>query len=276
MTIQKLHDYRKVPFFAHALFVSLICFTIHNARAHETWLLPGSFRIVANETVRFDLTSGMEFPLNDTAIKAERVERARYRLNNKWSNAITTSPSESSLVLEAKPESPGVATVAVELKPKEIELSDALVEEYFEEIDASQGIRSAWDKLKGNMPWKELYSKHAKTFIAVGNVGNDTSWNSPAGLKLELVPQSDPFGLKAGSEFEVILLRDGKPLADFPVGLILESQTERVFAKTNDRGMARFKLSKAGKALLCTVDLRLKTDNTWESDFSTLTFHVAN
>ncbi len=276
MTIQMLHDYRKVPFFAHTLFVSLFCFSIHNALAHETWLLPNSFRIVANETVRFDLTSGMEFPLNDTAIKAERIERARYRLNDKWSSAITTSPSESSLVLEAKPASSGIATVAVELKPKEIELSDALVEEYFEEIDASQEIRNAWGKLKGKKPWKELYSKHAKTFIAVGDVGNETSWKSPAGLKLELVPQSNPFGLSGDTEFEVMLLRDGKPLANFPVGLIMESQTERVFAKTNDRGMARFKLSKAGKALLCTVDLRLKTDNTWESDFSTLTFHVAN
>jgi uncharacterized GH25 family protein len=274
MLNQKFREVHIVNQFVYALSVGLLCINNHDAQAHETWLLPSSFRIAANETVRFDLTSGMDFPSNDTAIKAERVERARYRLNDKWSNAMTNSPSESSLVLEARPQQNGIATVTVELKPKEIDLSDALVEEYFQEIAASDEIRKAWNQIKGKKPWKEIYSKHAKSFIAIGNVSHDKSWKLASGLKLDLVPQVNPFDAKVGSEFEVTLLRDGKPLPNFSIGLILESQPDRIFAKTNEQGIARFKLSKPGRALLCTVDLRLKSDDTWESDFSTLTFAV--
>ena len=92
-----------------------------------------------------------------------------------------------------------MATVWLDLKPKDITLDDGQVAEYLDEIGATDELRSEWAVRKGRVPWKETYTKHAKSFVAVrGGDGDDRSWAEGVGSALEIVPATSPFAVEVG------------------------------------------------------------------------------
>ncbi len=102
----------------------LVATLVASALAHETWMMPSVFSAKIGEDVRFDLSSGMAFPRQESAIKAERVATAAYRLGQDVVEFKSLKTAGTSLVLrQAFPKS-GVATVRLDLKPKDIELTD--------------------------------------------------------------------------------------------------------------------------------------------------------
>lgn len=244
------------------------------ASAHETWVLPRKFQIEPNEIVKLDLTSGMKYPENDTPIKPERIESARMRLGQKWSEKLAVSADTESLIVEAAPEQNGIATIVIELKPKDIELTDDVVTEYFEEINAAPEVRKQWNNDQGNFPWKEVYTKNAKTLFAVGEIGNDESWKQPTGTSFELVPISNPFQFKAGDTFEIQLQANNKPVPSFPIGLISEGASNRTFATTDKLGVAKFQIDSASKILFYAVILQYQGKGNWKSNFATISLQI--
>ena len=253
-----------------ALFVSIA------ASAHETWLQPSTHAAAARKAVRFELTSGMDFPKPESAIEPDRVAVARYR--NAGSSEALTAPKRGpkALTWSHAFDKPGLATVWVDLQPKSIQLSRDKVDEYLDEINASPRVRATWKALPMGTQWSESYTKHAKTFVRIGDAGSDDSWKVPVGSNLEIIPLSDPTQLKVGDTFKVSLLRSGFPLPRTSVGLMIDGGTQRVFAATSDTGVASFALDRAGSALIYAVDLRAGPGrSSWESDFATLTFDVA-
>jgi len=244
-----------------------------SALAHETWMMPSVFSAKVGEVVRFDVSSGLAFPRLESAIKAERVATAAYRLGQDVAEMKSLTTTGTSLVLRQAFPKGGVATVRMDLKPKDIEQTDDEVAEYLDEIDATADIRSIWAGQKGRVPWKELYTKHAKTFVAVGQAPPDRSWAIGVGAELELVPTTSPFTIEAGHEFTVELQANSKPLPNLPVGLLMEGASNRVFRTTNADGRATFPIATTGRAMLFAVRLRLANDGrSWRSDFCTMTF----
>jgi cobalt/nickel transport protein len=51
------------------------------------------------------------------------------------------------------------------------------------------------------------------TKTVVGALGADEGWDAPAGLKIEIMPLTRPYGLYAGNSFTAKVLAKGKPLA---------------------------------------------------------------
>ena len=173
------------------------------AHAHETWLVPSTFVAKVGETLRIDLTSGMAFPRLESPIAADRVASATCRLGKNPVEVRSLEAAETSLVLRHTFSHNGVASIWVDLKPRNIELDDGEVAEYLDEVDASAEVRRLWAEQKGKVGWKETYTKHAKTFVAVGDIGGDSSWKVPAGTTLELVPESDPFRIAVGDDIVI-------------------------------------------------------------------------
>jgi cobalt/nickel transport protein len=48
--------------------------------------------------------------------------------------------------------------------------------------------------------------------VVIGALGLEDGWDRPAGLPVEIVPLSRPYGLWAGNVFQGTVLRDGKPV----------------------------------------------------------------
>jgi len=243
--------------------------------AHDTWLVPRVPTVQPGVDTSLVLTSGMSFPKIDTSINPDRVDVARCRLNDKVEELSERTTQPHALSLGVKFKDSGIATCWAELKPRQLELTPSQVEEYFKEIDATPAVRQAWGVMTGPKRWREVYVKHAKTFIAAGSK-KDNSWSEPVGMSLEIVPESDPTSLRASDDLVVRVVKDGRPFKDFRVGIVFEGNKDISFQTTDDNGRAKFRLERAGKYLLRATDLRQSTkpDLEWESDFTTLTIQT--
>ena len=246
------------------------------AFAHDTWLQPRRSSVLPGTIAQLDLTSGDKFPTPEFALKPERVATARARLDGKTSDLSAPAPEKKSVEFRVALSNPGVAAIWLSLAPQPIQLKGGEVKHYLDEIDAPAAIRQAWASAKGSRQWREVYSKHAKTFVRVGQPKADNSWNQPVGLPLEIVPEKDPTSLRAGDEFPVRVLKNGAPLADFSLGIVREGSSLRSFQKTDAKGHVAFKVGRSGRWLLRGTELRNSTKpaTEWESDFTTLTFDV--
>lgn len=245
------------------------------AHGHDTWLIPDLFAVAPKAMVTLDLTSGMAFPALDVGPKRERVESAKCRLAGQIFDISDISAGPKSLVFKAELPTPGIAALWVKLPPKSIELKPAEVQEYVDEIDAPASIRKQWSEMKPQR-WREIYTKHPKTFVRVGEPAADRSWAEPVGMALEIVPETDPTVLREGDELGVRVLKNGAPHAGFSLNAVAAGETKGETRKTDSSGRVVFRLNKSGPWLLRGTDVRKSTkpDADWESDFATLTLEV--
>ncbi|MBA2269266.1 MAG: DUF4198 domain-containing protein [Chthoniobacterales bacterium] len=243
--------------------------------AHDTWLSPSTYAAPVGQTVTFELTSGMEFPALDAAIKPERVAEAGFRLRGEEGELKEFNSGEHALRTERAFAQEGVATVWLQLSPKDIELTDDDVAHYLEEVRASEEVQRAWAAQKGSAKWKELYTKCAKTCVAIGKTEGDDSWARPVGMSLEFVPVDDPTRLRVGQQARFKLLRNGEPLANTAVALHAEGDKAARYETTDAQGVVTFPLEQPGPAMIATVHLRPPVaEKPWQSEFSTFTFDV--
>lgn len=257
--------------------IACILLSVANCLAHDTWLSPSSYSADVGKTITFDLTSGMEFPALDAAIKPERVAKAGFRIGGEEGELKEFKSAEHALRTERAFGRDGVATVWLQLSPKDIELTDEDVTHYLEEIRAPEEVQRAWAAQKGQEKWKELYTKCTKTCITVGKAPeeDDRSWARPVGLALELLPLSEPAKFRVGDQAKFKLLRNGEPLARTAVALHVEGDKVTRYETTDSGGEVTFAFDKAGPSMLATVYLRPPAaGKPWESEFSTLTFEA--
>jgi uncharacterized GH25 family protein len=242
------------------------------ALAHDTWLIPDQFNLAPKSTVTLDMTSGMEFPKLDAGPKPERVQSAQCRLAGKTFEITNKAAAPNSLQFKAELPDVGVATFWVKLPARAIELKPEEVKHYLDEVDAPEALRKQWAEMK-EQRWKESYTKHQKTFARVGEPTSDRSWAEPVGTFLEIVPKKDPTLLKAGDDFPVRVLKDGKPFAGFSLNAVGAGQPKGETRKTDFEGHVTFRLDAAGRWLLRGTDIRKSNqpETDWESDFVTLT-----
>jgi uncharacterized GH25 family protein len=245
------------------------------APAHDTWLVPRSPSARPAEPVTLDLTSGMKFPALESAIQPDRIAQASIRCGGKDVEIRERKATRKSLRLVAEAPGTGIATIWADTKPREIELEPEQVREYLEEIGASETAGREWEK-SASKRWREIYTKHAKTFVRVGEPGGDRSWAEPVGVTLEIVPERDPTALVVGDDFTVRVLLDGRPLPDFPVGFAAADQKTGTTRKTDAGGRASIRLDRPGWWLVKGTHLERSTkpDADWVSHFTTVTVKV--
>ena len=248
-------------------FVSAIAF------GHDTWIAPDRFTAKRGATITLHMTSGMEYPKLDHAIKPDRVARAVVIANGRRTS-LTPFSSGHSLDFRMRLRTTGGHVIAVDLSPKEIELKPEQVAEYLDEIGAGAALRDEWKNMPEPKRWREVYTKHAKTFVRIGNA--DEAWRDAAGSTLEIVPLADPTSLRAGDTLTLQLLEDGKPLANFSVGVAHESDPKGTLQTTDGAGQTAVRLEKSGRYLLRATHVRRanRGDADWVSDFTTMTFTV--
>ena len=241
--------------------------------AHDTWLIPSAVSVAPGTPVTLDMTSGMDFPAPETAVKPGRLARAQCRLAGKRTGISDRRVADKSLQLTFRPERPGIATVWAESKPRTLDLEPAEVKEYLEEIGAAETAGKDWEKSPAPRKWRETYTKHAKTFLRVGDPGADRSWSEPAGMELEIVPEMDPTSLKAGDELAVRLLLAGRPVRDLAVGFLAAGEKTGQLRKTDGAGRVSFRVERAGWWLLraTRISRSEKPGGVWTSHFATLT-----
>jgi len=253
------------------------------AQGHDTWLLPTRGTVPPGLSVVFDLTSGMAFPTNATAIEPARVGAARLRLGGRTETLPAPTKGARSLRYDVFLRQPGIATLWVELAPRTLELDEAEVRDYLAEIGAADSVRYRYLSQPIPRRWRERYAKHATTYVRVASPVrplpvHDSSWATPTGMAYELVPERDPTALHAGDMLVVRLVRRGAPVAGGTVGLTGPGATgsDALLRRTGADGRAAFVVPRSGRWLVRATDIRHASspDLDWETDFATLTVVV--
>lgn len=157
---------------------------------------------------------------------------------------------------------------AVELDAAKFE--KYLAEEGLEKVSALRARRG-----QSGAPGKEIYSRCAKSLIAVGGDAG-SGHDRVLGLTLELIPEANPYTLVAGQELPVRLLYRGQPLAGAKVAAVPKDRpASQVAARTDAQGRVRLRLGGAGIWLVKAVHMIAAPPGSgadWESFWASLTF----
>jgi uncharacterized GH25 family protein len=256
--------------------LALVCLAAVSA-AHETWILPTSMRVRVGQPVVLGVTSGLKFPNEETVVAPARIDRSEVRLGNEIDPLPRPQITTRALHYLWTPKVQGIATITVEVAPRSLELKQSEIKEYFAEIHASPAIIAQWDSVPKPRRWRESYTKHAVSYVRVGPASPDSSWKTPMGLTLEIVPESNPAAITAGGRLPVRVLFNGAPLAGFSLGARLEGRARSAFVTTDGSGRASVPLLVKGRWLLFGTHLRRTNEPNleWRSDFVTMTTYVA-
>jgi uncharacterized GH25 family protein len=236
----------KTHSFAACLAAAAIAVTFwSHASAHDILLLPAS----APDAAEFTLTIKYGHPADYTLPDREKIF------------ALDVYPagggSPVSLLADIKgntADTLAITTGGASLGTNGVAIIGARFDNgYFAAVDQDHYYNTS----KRELPKAENsghYLKFAKALVAVSSAGSEklTGYDRILGYRLELIPQQDPFVLKAGDVLPVQVLFDGKPVeAGVEVDLIsgefpMTKGMDLPIFKTDEHGIARVKLERAG------------------------------
>jgi uncharacterized GH25 family protein len=128
-------------------------------------------------------------------------------------------------------------------------------------------------------PGRERYSRRAKALIQVGSAKplNQTMATTPIGLKLEIVPDRNPYALDSSRSLPLHVLYKGKRLPSATVKLTSLEADDRpaATAVTDEHGRATFRVPAKGNWLLNVVwaePVQGASNVDFDTTFSSLTF----
>lgn len=238
------------------------------ALAHDTWFAPEPAAPDGGAHLR--LGTGTRFPLHEFTQTPGSVERMGCVDGEGRAQPLdVVAQRDKWLELSTAPQ-PSLACWAA-LHPVDIVLAPEVVPVYLREIHASPQVRQVWaDRQARGLPWQESYRKLARY-----EAGPPTpALRQLQGLPLELVVLGqDP--VRARQALSVRLLRDGKPLPDFPLEFISERSPVGIWRTTDAAGETSLVLPFGGRWLVRGVLLWPVDGERWSSDFVTIAVTAA-
>jgi uncharacterized GH25 family protein len=251
-----------------------LCLAATQGRSHDSWLSPARGAAPPGQLV-LELATGNRYPVQEFSQAPSSVAAAR------CSDGAGTMPLRPLaampqwLELGAAIEGAQAVSCWIELAAVDTEIEPRRVEVYFNEIRTPAANREKWAAMRASgLPWRESYRKFAR--IELASAGNASTADlaavrRPAGLDLEIVVLGQQ-AIAVNQPLEFQVLRDGRPLAGFPVELVSERSALGIWRETDADGKLRHSLPFAGRWLLRGTDLRPSAlrAGSWESRFATL------
>jgi uncharacterized GH25 family protein len=243
--------------------------------AHDFWIVPSACTPAAGSPLALRLRVG---PGAGDPVPREPERIKRFALVGPGGEEPVRGVAGTDPAGYARVAAAGLYLVAYASAPTRLDLPA----EKFEEYLAQEGLErvSELRRRRGQSatPSREVYSRCAKSLLAVGGGGAGSGYDRALGLDLELVPEKNPYALASGAELPVRLLFHGKPLAGAQVVAILKRQPEeRVAARSDAAGRVRLPLAHGGFWLIKAVHMvptAAGTEVDWESFWASLTFEL--
>ncbi|MBK6941939.1 MAG: DUF4198 domain-containing protein [Planctomycetes bacterium] len=169
---------------------------------------------------------------------------------------------------------PGTTVIAYASRPTRLELDAFHFALYLHEAGLDAIVKERDARGESRRPGREAFARCAKSLIR--GEGDASGFDREVGLSLELVARSNPFEFTEGDAFRVVLMQNGRPLANTRVSATaLSGERLTLLATTDERGGASFELPRAGSWLVHAVTMRRAeecADVDWQSTWASLTF----
>lgn len=271
---------------ATALLGLTLFVTSHNATAHEYWLDPIDTSIVAGQSVIVDVRNGQNFNGSAFPFDAQKFEFITVSSPDEtvpYSGRLGDYPALHPELNVVGLHSINLATNATLLKYKSWEQFNEFLEYHALESVATRHLER---KLK-KIGVRENFFRFAKTIIQVNDSGNLNLNNdnsnpidvdshnafAPSGALFEMLLLDNPYS--QSDSIRIKLLFDSAALSGRQVELFWKGDTPvRKTAKTNQDGIATFKLMGEGDYLLNAVQMveATESDIHWLSYWASITF----
>jgi hypothetical protein len=249
-----------------------------SAAAHDLFLKLDSYFLPPNSKAVVRVLNGT-FQKSESAVTRDRLADLSVFGNGlAILESVAWRSEEKSSIIEIETEGPGTYLVGISTRPREIELKAADFNSYLEEDGLPDILAGRKKNHELNKDARERYSKHVRAVFQVGNKLSD-DYKRPLNYPVEIIPQANPYSLKAGQTLPVLCLLEGKPLANQFVIAGRETRDGKLSStgkRTDANGLVRFELSGAGKwfvKLIHMVPVSGPNLN-YESKWATLTFEI--
>lgn len=254
------------------------------AYPHDIWLVAERFRLAKGDTLTVRQLAGSELEV-ETELEVLRRMTPRFEL-------VTTSGSVDLMkelpdmrtrpvvkpVLERKLDFEGQALLAMDHAFIHHEMSREKFLEYLEHEDFK--MEKLRPHLADRPQQRERYARTMKCLVQAGDSRGGGLHKKVLGQQLEILLLQNPYLLDPGDELDVQVLFDGKPAPDHMVTAFNGDGDQLVStskARTNETGIARFKLERAGFWLIRLVHLYPNSDRAdidWESYWTSFSFEL--
>lgn len=246
------------------------------ANAHEFWIEPEHFKPQAGARFNVQVLVGQDFRGDGVIYLPEAFERF-VTVTARGNKNVSGIPGDDPAARLSSAE-----TGHLLILYQSTRFSLSLNAETFNEYLKKEGIVNilALRSKAGNSdkPANEVYTRYAKSLLAVSGQNDGLDSSKPAGLRLEIVPLSQIYRRGSGQkdELEVQLLYENKPLAGVQIEAFAKKKLKtRLLQRTDSEGRARFTLPHHGAWLLNAVHMipaPASANADWESFWASFTF----
>jgi len=246
------------------------------AFAHDFWIEPTKFRVAKNEVVKLPLRVGMEYVGDPVPRDDLRTEKFVVL----GPDGVENVPGEDKRDPAGRftPKKDGVYVVAFRSTRRSIELEPAKFEAYLKDEGLERVAKIRAERDETTKPGFEIYSRCAKSLLFVGE-GSKDGHDRVAGMRLEIVPETNPYVVPAGSALTFRVVFEDKPLADaLVVARNRAAPKSVVSARTDAEGRVKLTLERAGEWMVkCVhmIEAPKETGMAWESLWASVTFETS-
>jgi uncharacterized GH25 family protein len=259
-----------------AIAVALASLLAATASAHDFWIQPPKFRVAKDEVVEVPLRVGEEYvgevvPRDDLRIEKFVVHGP---------DGVEPVPGADGKDPAGRftPKKDGIYVVGFRSKRRSIELEASKFEAYLKEEGLQRVVELRAERKETQKPGREVYSRCAKALIRAGDGAKD-GHDRVLGMRLEIVPETNPYAVEAGAALAFRVVYDEKPLAEALVVARSRAEPKHVVsARTDAEGRVKLTLAKAGEwTAKCVhmVEAPKETGMDWESLWASATFELA-
>ena len=247
--------------------------------AHDTWIIPSTFRPQQGTAVQLRVATGMAFPGSEVAVTPDRVIRYTQHDSARVRKISNLRVEGTFLAAGMTPELQGDTILSLELKPRVLEMTGHEFQEYLREENQATILRLRREQGKSDAAGRERYRKIAKAVLCVGDGEDQTSLLSE-GLLLEILPEQSPCTYHAWDRVEFLVFFEGQPIANARVVAGYQGATGHQYpveTRTDSDGRAAIVLKRAGAWFIRVLYIAPAVDDPeadWQTVFSTLTFEV--
>jgi len=257
--------------------VVIVLFLAIVAQCHEFWLLPKKFKYAVGEEVKIDFLVGENFDDESWDLKKNKIEKLElHHLANTTSIKEQVKPDERDK-LKIKFNEVGTYLLSMQSDNAYIEMDAEKFNNYLKDegIEDILSLREKTNSLSKSS--RENYSRCAKLLIQSGDKIDDT-FKKKVGLKLEIIPQQNPYTLHSGDYLQCLILFDGKPVPHQLVKVWnkIGLNTFLQNAYTENDGTIKFPINSKGPWMVSTVKMIASTQLTadWQSYWGSLIFGI--
>ncbi|GAB1341678.1 DUF4198 domain-containing protein [Gemmatimonas sp.] len=269
------------------LTVGVVVTSARTLLAHDFWLVPDAFQVVAGGSLSIRGHSGSKFPAGGSATTPDRVAEARLIGASTDEPIRDLTASGTSLLLRHRPSSAGQQVVALALHSRTTRVAPAQLKRYIA-LEGAPELAERYER-EGRYPAdsvSQVAAKFAKTIVEIGGNG-PRAFTKVAGHALELLPLDDPSLLRVGDSLRVRVLYRGHvvPRVHLRAGVAptasgeadASSAPKDLVVETDADGVARVEIMKnAGLWNVRTLyaSPRSNDASSWDLYFATLVFKV--